>query len=72
MDDEPLYRRQRVWLENDLWRKLVNIWRRLVGLAPIPQREPYPSDPDREAALSKLARLGQEFDADDGRDKRCR
>lgn len=56
-DNEPLYRRQRVWLENDMWRLLVNIGRRIVGLKPVPQREPYPSDENREAALTKLARM---------------
>lgn len=44
MDDEPLRERQRIWINNDMWRSLVNVFRRLVGLAPIPRRDAYPTD----------------------------
>ena len=45
MSDEPLYRRQRIWLENDMWRSIVNLLRRLVCMDPMASDGiPYPTD----------------------------
>ena len=42
-EEEPLYSRQRMWIENDLKRAFVNVIRRIFGMNPIPKSDiPYP------------------------------
>ena len=41
--EDPLYRRQRIWMEDDMWRSATNLLRRLVGRKSKPNKSgPYP------------------------------